>query len=683
MRKFLIKNIEKECFFYEVKELPWFLIEIILTNAKSFKTKTTSYNEEFCTFDIEATSFEFNDNTYGFMYIWQMNLFGSFNVYGRTWDEWVKLLNELLKILPEYQTLVIYVHYLPYEFQFFRDYIYINEVFLTDKRKPLKLVALNRLEFRCSYKLSNMSLEKFIENTPNAIYRKQSGEDFNYDIIRTAETELTDEEMGYCFCDVAGLHEAISSIMKAYNDNIKTIPLTSTGYVRREARKAFQSNPKNTVRYLELDANIYRLLKTARRGGNSHCNPIYSDELLKNMRSRDMSSAYPAVMIHCKFPMSAFWEQLPYIKNNKLSFENGWAYIFEIEFKNLRLKNICTIPYIPTAKATSYSKIKPDNGRVLSAELFSMCMTDIDYEIIEKQYDWDSCSIIESYAAKYDYLWDEYRLFIKDSYIKKCDLKDKKYLYNKEKNKINALYGMMLTDIVHLEQLYVPNSENPYVTEMPDIDYGIKKYYNNPNSFVHYAHGVWVTAHCRRRLQQAIDLLGEQIVYCDTDSVKYMDFEHEKNEEIFRSINEQIDLETKQCGIETKYTNKFGSFTLGHWEEDGDYKQFKSLGAKKYCYIDENDKFSITVAGLSKDKGRKYLERNGGIKLFKNGTIIPAGESGRTASVFNDIVNPFYIDVNGYKQEIRSNIGIKNVSYTFGLSQDYQDLIDEIREIYK
>ena len=165
-----------------------------------------------------------------------------------------------------------------------------------------------------------MSLQKFVSSTPKALYWKKGG-DLDYKKIRTPSTPLTNEELAYCYNDVRGLREAISHLLKFEHDTLATIPMTSTGYVRREFRSAINKNPRNhyIFKELRLDPFVYALLKTATRGGNCHCNPTLSGALddrnvFSPVGSFDMSSAYPAVIMQCKFPMS------PFIKrDNKLS----------------------------------------------------------------------------------------------------------------------------------------------------------------------------------------------------------------------------------------------------------------------------------------------------------------------------------------------------------------------------
>lgn len=645
------------------------------------------YNE-FATFDIETTSVYPDDiiedfEPYAFMYIWQFYITGKI-VIGRTWEEFITFTENLVSALElnSSQHLVIYVHNLPYEFQFVRDFFTFSDVFCTAKNKPVRAVTTNGLEFRCSYKLSNMSLSKFIETCPTATHYKLSGEDFDYSKFRTPITKLTDYEMQYSINDVIGLHETLVYTLKHNGDTLATVPFTSTGYVRREARSAMKSNKHNIydIRSSRLFPMTYTLLKNARRGGNAHCNPYYVDEILENLKSKDMSSAYPAVMLQCKFPMKRFIRRKPDLLKS-LILDSSLALILDVTFINIKIKTLRTVPYLPLAKCVEISQAKCDNGRILQAARAGIVLTDIDYRIIDHQYTWDDIEIEHIYSSSYGYLPNEYRQYVFDRYKLKCDLKGSdEYLYAKEKNKVNALFGMMLTDIVNKDIIYTPDAsveENrPYTVTHPDLTSALDYYYNSSGMFLAYQWGVWVTAHCRNRLQKAIDGLKSDMVYCDTDSAKYFG-EHNA---LFEKLNSEILEETHACGFNTHYTRPDGkTFDLGLWEDDGNYDQFISVGSKKYGYVADG-KLSITVAGLSKSKGGDYISKHGGLKCFRDDFVVPANNSGRTTSHFNNARKPYYITVYDpqQKRKVRiltgASIAIKNVAYTFGTTDSYREL---------
>ena len=133
------------------------------------KNKPAEYLIDIATFDIETTTIKDPDPV-GFMYHWQMCIMGVV-VYGRTWQEWLDLIEKIVKwqnLSYDGKRLVVYVHNLEYEFQFMRlflqEYFGGFQVFASEARKPIYVACYNGIEFRCSYKLSNMTLEKAVSN---------------------------------------------------------------------------------------------------------------------------------------------------------------------------------------------------------------------------------------------------------------------------------------------------------------------------------------------------------------------------------------------------------------------------------------------------------------------------------------------------------------------------------------
>ena len=96
------------------------------------------------------------------------------------------------------------MHNLSYEFTFLSGIYHFKpeEVFAVDKRAILKCTMFNKLEYRCSYRLSNMSLLEFTK-AENVEHRKYSEKyDFDYNIIRYPWTPLDSDELLYCQNDV-------------------------------------------------------------------------------------------------------------------------------------------------------------------------------------------------------------------------------------------------------------------------------------------------------------------------------------------------------------------------------------------------------------------------------------------------------------------------------------------------
>ena len=371
------------------------------------KKKPVVYYDVEMAFDIETTTLEKLDyeryNKTGekvvkgtaFLYQWQFCIKDTV-CFGRTWNEFLSFCEKLHLYLKTSDTkrAVVYVHNLSYEFQFMKDFIEFDEIFAREAHKVMKCYAYKYgIEFRCSYFLSNMSLSKFCENSEGVTHYKLV-DTYDYKKLRTPTTPLTDVEQGYCYNDVRGLCECIRAARK--EDNLAEIPLTSTGYVRREFRRAMQADSGYIREYLPIIALTlpqYQLCKDAFRGGNTHANRIHAGHTITAkkgenaivMGSMDISSSYPAQIAMGYYPMSAF--RAVEITSQE-QFDNLCAtrcVIMRVQFDNLRMKENIPVPYIPLSKCQKHGKdCVIDNGRVLSIDCCEIAMTEIDLSIMKK-----------------------------------------------------------------------------------------------------------------------------------------------------------------------------------------------------------------------------------------------------------------------------------------------------------
>ena len=299
--------------YYSILDVDYILNEI--GELPTIKTnKKITYFDIPCSFDIETTSIE-QDQKYAFMYEWSFCICG-YVIIGRTWEDFMKLIERLtvrLSIDIDHR-LIIYVHNLNYEFQFIRKRFEWYSVFSLHERKPIQAISLNGIEFRCSYLLSGYSLAKLAEQLRIYKIRKLVG-DLDYNLIRTSETPLTENEINYCINDVLIVVAYIAELIERLG-NISKIPLTKTGFVRNYCRNSCLyegSHKHNTDKFhkyrnlmssLTLTADEYALCREVFAGGFTHANPMYVGLNVPNVTSFDECSAYPYVLISEKFPMS-------------------------------------------------------------------------------------------------------------------------------------------------------------------------------------------------------------------------------------------------------------------------------------------------------------------------------------------------------------------------------------------
>ena len=624
------------------------------------------YKDCICAFDIESTTID--EIQQAIMYIWQLQI-DDLTVIGRTWQEFLQCIAKLCSVCNDKEYFVIFVHNLSYEFQFLRGIYNFTkeEVFAVDSRKILKCTMFNHIEFRCSYLHSNMSLSEYTEKM-KAEHRKLDGEEFDYSIKRYQWTELTTKELEYCINDVLGLVESIRNEMEHDGDNLYTFPLTSTGYVRRDAKRAMKKISPWFVKNQLADFRIYSLCREAFRGGDTHANRYYAGKVLHGVKSADRSSSYPDVLCNCQFPVGEFFYKGDCTERelHNIIYRRHKAVLMRVALSNVELNDpYFGAPYLSKDKCRKIENAIIDNGRILKADYLETTITDIDYIIISKQYKWTENAFFDVAFAKYGDLPKPLIEEIIKYYVAKTELKgieEQEVFYTKSKNKLNSIYGMMAQDPVKqtidfMENEFIKRNENP--EEILDKA--------NKKAFLCYQWGVWCTAWARYRLQEGIELAGDNFVYCDTDSVKYVG-EIDWSEYNKDRINDSI--RTGAYATDSKGVTHY----MGVYEPDGEYYEFSTLGAKKYCYTYNKDgDIHTTIAGVNKKKGGNELKKYGGISAFKEGFIFI--DAGGTESIYNDTPNVDTYTIDGHPVNITSNIVIKPSTYTLGITADYERLL--------
>ena len=654
-----------------------------------------------CAFDIETTYLP--EVQESIMYIWQAQLGEHLTVYGRTWDAFLNFMHSIKEALPSDRWLVFYVHNLSFEFAYLKGiYAFMpGDIFALASRKVLKCDMFNCFEFRCSYKLTNMSLEQFTEKM-NVKHKKLSGEEFNYSKIRYPWTDLTEKELQYCVNDVQGLVEAVNALMARDGDTLQTIPLTSTGYVRREAKQAMRNsgNHHSYIYNMLPDLELYYALRAAFRGGNTHCSRFYEGDTVYNVHSADRSSSYPAVMCNCEYPMKFYKIAESDLNGDYIArcyTIRHKALLLRVRLTKLELKNpYWGCPYLTTDKCDNIQheilekgkdrRGKPkefyfvDNGRIVKAASLETTITDVDLHIICTEYNFETIEYLYGWYASYEKLPKPLTDLVIDYYKKKTELKGVKgqdVYYDKAKALLNSLYGMMAQN---------PVKHSPIFQQVGDWDDDttpdgelLEKY--NSRAFLCYQWGVWVTAWSRLELEKGLRLVEEahktdpetDFIYCDTDSVKYTGFVD------WSKYNEEKVAECLQSGAFATdpkgHTHYMGVFEPEDNPETGyAYAEFRSMGAKKYAFkIKTGEETYCTISGVNKEKGGKELDKHGGLEAFtEDFTFV---EAGGTESVYSDDPITKEVIIDGHRLPITSNVSILPSTYTLGITADYERII--------
>lgn len=660
----------------------------------------------FWTFDIETTTIitDYTDRPIREGIIWSGQFFdGTDYIQVRSLMDVIKQIQLIADDNDTPYKTCIFVHNLAYEFQFIKDFFDWDNILCTKERNIIS-AETDKLCFRCSYFLSNMSLEKFLkaENVPEEYLKSK----MDYNIMRFPWTELTEDEKIYCRNDVIGLHYAIQNrINNELNQNINNLPLTSTGYVRKDCRKACAASKSNRYRFFKErpDEETFLMLQEAFKGGNTHANKDKANKVIHYVGQKDIQSSYPGVLLLYKYP-TRFFDLKPYTQKEfdfYLNHSEDWALLIDITFKDLKLKRpLEPVPYISASKCYRLAFnpdpdiVEIDNGRILSCAFCSMIITEQDYLIIRKQYDFDE-KIIRVKAAKKKPIMKPIRDMIMKYYTNKTTLKqdenspdydpDIAYRYSKSKALLNGIYGMHVTNPCRPD--YVFNNETKLIEPVKkSIEEMLDVYYNSFSNFLSYQVGVWVPAYGRKLLQDGIDLLWNKedpdrsdLIYCDTDSLKYIN--PEDHEADIEALNQRI---IDQCEKKDIYVDFKGQrYYMGIFTDEGIVEKFKTFGAKKYMY-GSDDKFKITISGVPKKLGHDCI-----VKSVEKGRLKSPFDI-KTGYVFHDIKNTseyrdhteiHTYEIEGHTVKFASNIAMYPASYTLNFTHDYELLLSKYKEV--
>lgn len=695
--------ITNEGIIWDAKKLPE--AELVY----DFKYKIRYYNLP-CAFDIETTNI--NDdpkNRMAFPYHMQL-MIGDVFITCRTIEQLGKIFSEIQQNygLDDKHRLIMYVHNLPFEFQFIRCYFHFTDCMSKSQRQVYKVFFDEfGIEMRDSCALSGMSLAKTAENLTwpeHSSIRKLKG-DLDYRPVRFPSTKLTETERGYCYNDVKIICCYIEEQMKMYG-NITKIPLTNTGRVRRYVRNhCFHPKKdektgkkyypyKRIIRRLTLEPLEYGYLIGAFLGGYTHANAMYSTKVLKDVHSIDFTSSYPTVMMSEKYPMSkgvfvnnlnitSYDEFVKFLTDRRLA-------VVEVELWDIETKPEVPDDYLSDSRARVKQDVVQNNGRIHKASYVKVILTNIDLEMVVKAYSFTSIKITSGWFYYKEYLPKEIIECVLEFYEKKTTLKGVKGMeaeYLLKKGMLNSCYGMCVTDICKDKETCT--FEGGWSTVPADTDVAIDEYNNDPNRFLSYAWGVFITAYARRNLFTGIMSMGKDYVYCDTDSIKFLNMDAHKayiedyNSSIIRKCTECLNYHGLDPAMLAPKNQKGVEKQIGIWDYEGKYDYFKTLGCKRYLTYKDGE-FDLTCAGLPTKAGLNALMADGtdiqGVFNRFNQTFdVPVGDADKLGHCYRDTSFEYSgVDKNGNYDRItyRSCCVLFDIGFKVNFSDLYELYLD-------
>ena len=717
-----------------------------LNLAIAFDTETTSallkkVNEEYKKFP--------------FVYIWQLTIRQNekeLTIIGRKlteFDTLLKLLKELLKLGPK-KNAIIFIHNYSFEHSFL--FLYFNkewgDIFYTKENTPLYGKLTNYyIEFRCSYLLTGYGLAKL----PTTI-KKLKGE-LDYDLTRTPETPMEDHELAYCINDTRVLAEYVDILLKDYV--FTQLPLTKTGFVRKGLEKfisegEFKSDSrKDYIEWLKdfiiNDPHEYFRLKACNCGGHSAVNPRYADMTVDDsVICYDFASSYPSVQVRKLFPKRLKYheEELNEQQYEEL-IKNNFALTASITFHNIRpriLPNGIKVDWDSPIHISQLTEGKEkiitqdNNGKVVEAELISVDCWELSYLTFKNFYEWDFVEFNDIYVYEKGILPKKLIEYLYTLYYKKTSYKDipeKAIEYDRAKSDINAVYGCGYQDAAKL--LTTQDANGVYGNEQKNIykiftflaengypQYNDQTLYENTianlylNKLIHYNEqltkgkrciplqvGGYTSELARFNLFLGIFAAGNNYIYSDTDSIYVR--KPEKLDNFIKSYNENVEKEIVK--VLKMYNLPLDSWKpktvkgkekpIGIWAVDKKIIKFKALHSKCYMYVTDDGEFHITIAGLNKEEGAKYLlwkykNINDIFDNFNTNLEIPAvvkengvkyGTGKNTHYIIYEHSIEKVTDYLGREADVESWGGtfLEPTSFSISDMQEYFDYVEELR----
>lgn len=667
---------------------------------KKYHSNTVTYKNhkkhKYCTdifcFDIEVSSYWLNENgdiieykkgkdadywneltpcalPYIFMFSVNETVY-----YGREFSDFY----DLLTMLPCDMDIIIWVHNLAYEFQFLCNLLKWKSVFARASHKVIKCVPADfpNIEFRCTYFLTRLSLANWGKQI--GVFKKTG--DLDYTKLRTPYTKLTDTEMMYCEMDCLVMYAGIKQYREQY-ETLQNIPLTQTGTVRRVVKNRLSNDYRYMCHVKQLvpnNATEYAMLQRIFSGGYTHANRLYAGKTIRGLiEHRDFASAYPVAMLSEKYPNTKWtYCKLKSIPNDF----DDYAYILHIAYTNIVCATFNT--YIQASKCIDSKNARFDNGRLISADYVELWMTEQDYDIIRRMYDYDF-EILHAYKSKKDYLPRALLEYLLELYHNKTALKNvagSEPLYLQSKQYINSLFGMMVTAILQSDVTFKNDEWNMQTLTSAQINerlHDLKNISPKENRyFLSYSWGIYVTAYCRHNLFDCILKYDDLVLYADTDSIFMLG--HGDFSEYNKNIQEKV---KKSCiannlNIEkTRPVDTHGvTHEIGLFEKENDCTEFITLGAKRYCYRDVADgKLKLTISGINKD-AVQLLDDN--IDNFRDGFVFDKDADCVHKMLLTYSCNmPETHFTDGYVSHYRYGINMRNNGYKLSITNEYAELI--------
>lgn len=498
----------------------------------------------------------------------------------------------------------------------------------------------SEIDFFDSYKILSAKLEDIANNvlTIDDCFKKMSKE-YDYESVREKGHKLNELERHYLYNDIYILKEFINQFYKKLNTNCVTassiafekyidITYGDKGY------KGFLEDFPDLSDY----KYIWSIIRNSYKGGWTQANKLYKDKLINCYGvSIDINSSYPYSVAYCLLPkgVPTLYEGFKDCKPGKevsivtIHFDgfknkndddligniqvgaisasefglNGTEYV-HTNFKSYNIVDDNTLDNCEVIGTNGKSTTHRYELSLWNFELENLLET-MEFYTEEKKYDpirdfkYSTGVFKKGYYVENTLVFQAKRGVFRKAveYYNNMKIEGKKLgnavMTNEGKLSNNAFYGKLASNYTRLERNLTFDENGVAQFETTENIYNAdRKYYP--------AFASAVTAWSRVNLRTTLYKIGyNNVLYFDTDSL--------------------YTILTKE-EIENKCGDILDKTTLGMWDIEKEYTQFKSLGAKKYILMGRN---YIEPNKLKMIDGKEYkINKKGEYVLREDNKII-------------------------------------------------------------
>lgn len=331
------------------------------------------------------------------------------------------------------------------------------------------------------------------------------------------------------------------------------------------------------------------------KGGFYYTNDKFFNRKVANVNCYDIHSSHIGLMARKRYPCQTFTQAQS--ADEAVDIINSHRYCWHGQFKFTKLQYKVDFPI--------------DLSNFGFADEHEQCcwylnLTNVDMEWFKQVFTWGDVDVLMLYYSKDNYLPVEYLQMVNDLYEDKQA--QKKGTFAKEIYKFRAElpFGQPIKRVIYDTKAIYDEKTNSFDVvddkESEETAFEILQKKLIKRGLPMYI-GLWTIAYSRLEFVSVLLKIGlENVVYGDTDSVKFLGFDGIK---IIEEHNKTIDAEFRKVSI-NRQNFQFNK-ELGRWGDEGIVDYFKSIGNKWYL-TSKGDDIEVKAAGAQVANLENYLK---------------------------------------------------------------------------